>query len=315
MSLVVSIYGILQHYQLDFLPRNSMMRNYTGTYAFFDNPNFFGSYSVLVFLSAITCYITAETRKTMFLYYTVICFVFVALIFSNTRSAYLGVFCGLLFLTFFAVIKIKFLWKKWATILITLVLLLLFINMSENGRYNERIKSLVSDSFNVVSQHSTGREGSSRYFIWEKSLPLIPEYFWIGSGPDTFLFIFPATEEELMTYLSGQRVDKAHNEYLQMAVTLGVPALLTYLFFIFLILRKAFRAVRMSSGNEMLFLYGLISIVIGYLVQAFFNISTVPVAPLYWAILGITLAKSEQLLKHVALQKSKLLDRGKDQIA
>jgi len=315
VSLVVSIYGVLQHYQLDFLPRNSFMRNIPWTYTFFDNPNFFGSYLVLVFMSAVTCYITSEIRKNTIFFYITVCFAFVALIFSNTRSAYVGVFCGLIFLTVFVIFKERFLWKKWGVLVITMMLLLFIINLSEHGRYNERIGSVFSDSYKIAFHKSTGHEGSSRYFIWKKALPLIPEYFWIGSGPDTFEFIFPATDDELLKYLGGQRVDKAHNEYLQMAITLGVPALLTYLFFVFMILRKAMHAVRIASGKEKLILYGMISIVIGYLIQAFFNISTVPVAPLYWAILGITLAKSEWILKSDAFQKSNLLSIKKDQIA
>ncbi|WP_462412401.1 O-antigen ligase family protein [Neobacillus sp. Marseille-QA0830] len=315
VSIIVSIYGILQHFQLDFLPRNSAMRHYPGTYTFFDNPNFFGSYLVLAFLSAVTCFIISKSKKTTMLYYITVCFAFVALIFSNTRSAYVGVFCALVFLKVFVIFKRKFLWKKWGSLMVSLMLLLLIINWTENGRYNDRIGSVLSDSYKIASHHSTGHEGSSRFFIWKKSLPLIPEYFWIGSGPDTFEFIFPATDKELLTYLGGQRVDKAHNEYLQMAITLGVPALLTYLLFIFLILRKAFLAVRMASGKERLMMYGLISIVIGYLIQAFFNISTVPVAPLYWAILGITLAKSEWLMKSAASEQLNLPDHGKNQIA
>ena len=59
VSMIVSLYGILQHYKLDFLPRNSAMRNYGGTYTFFDNPNFFGSYLVLVLLITIPLFLNA----------------------------------------------------------------------------------------------------------------------------------------------------------------------------------------------------------------------------------------------------------------
>ncbi|WP_223591136.1 O-antigen ligase family protein [Neobacillus bataviensis] len=300
VSMIVSLYGILQHYSLDFLPRNSAMRGYTGTYTFFDNPNFFGSYLVLILLISMMMYLTEKNKKLLSLYFIASSLGFIALIFSSTRSGYVGVFCGAVFLSLLVVLKRKYLWKRWTSLLITLGLLLFGINITENGQYFNRINSVVTDTYSVASNKSTGHEGSSRFFIWEKSLPLVPKYFWVGSGPDTFEFVFKASPEELQEFFGTPNitVDKAHNEYLQIAITLGTPALLTYLLFIFVIFRRAFKAVRQAEGNEKLILSGLIATIIGYLVQAFFNISTVPVAPIFWAILGITMAKSEYILKN-----------------
>lgn len=301
VSMIVSIYGILQHYQLDFLPRNSAMRNYSGTYTFFDNPNFFGSYLVLVLLITIPIYLNATTKKYQTLYFFTLCLNFVALIFSNTRSGYVGVFIGLVFLTLFVVIKRKHLWKKWITLAISMIVLLFLINITEQGHYAKRINSVVTESYHVATNQSTGHEGSSRFFIWQKSLPLVKEYFWIGSGPDSFEFVFP-NDKEKQDFLGDLVVDKAHNEYLQIAITLGVPALLTYLLFLFFILKRAFKAVKFAEGNEKIIIYGLIATIMGYVVQAFFNISTVPVAPIFWSILGMTLAKSTNVINHAKNQ-------------
>jgi O-antigen ligase len=306
VSMLVSIYGILQHYQLDFLPRNSAMRGYSGTYTFFDNPNFFGSYLVLVLLITIPIYLNATAKKYKALYFVSLCLAFVALIYSNTRSGYVGVFFGLLFITMFVVIKRKHLWKKWVTLAVSIVILLFFINNAEQGHYAKRINSVVKESYSVAANQTTGHEGSNRFFIWQKSLPLVKEYFWIGSGPDSFEFVYPNDNEETRAFMNGQTVDKAHNEYLQIAITLGVPALMTYLCFLFLILRRAFQAVKLAEGNEKILIYGLIATIIGYLVQAFFNISTVPVAPIFWSILGITLAKSTLVMNNATKQNWEL---------
>ena len=90
-------------------------------------------------------------------------------------------------------------------------------------------------------------------------------------------------------------VDKAHNEYLQIAVTIGIPALLTYLTLIGIIL---FKSVRLSKSAS--FLIPLNIALISYLIQAFFNISVVSVAPLYWALLGVICSYINEL-RHPSL--------------
>jgi putative inorganic carbon (HCO3(-)) transporter len=305
VSIIVSIYGILQHYFLDFLPRTPMYYNEVRSYAFFDNPNFFGSYLVLVIMLTISVYLNSQKKSRSSFYLITISLAFIALIFSGTRSGWVGVFCGIIFVSFFVIMKRKYLWKKWVTLLITLTLLVVLINIAEKGSLYNRVGTLFSDSYRIVTDKSTGEEGSFRLFIWKKSLPLVPKYFWVGSGPDTFAYVFP-NDQEKKGFFGDMIVDKAHNEYLQMAITLGVPALLTYLYLLFVILRNAFKAVKnVQLDKEKILLYGLISTIFSYLVQAFFNISTVPVAPIFWAILGMTMAVSTLYLKFGVKQDSR----------
>ncbi|MGM0900254.1 MAG: O-antigen ligase family protein [Bacillota bacterium] len=300
VSIFVSSYGILQHYLLDFLPRSSARIGYDRSYAFFGNPNFFGSYLVIIIMLGITLYLTAKKRVTSLFYLLSTSIGFVALIFSGTRSGWVGILFAILFSTIVLIIKRKYLWKRWATLLVTLVTIVLIINYGGKEDYKSRVNALVVDTYKVASNQSSGHEGSSRFFIWEKSMPLIKEYFWTGSGPDTFKYVFSATPDELQRFFGVPNiiVDKAHNEYLQIAVTLGVPALLLYLTLILAIINRAFQAVKFASEKEKIFIFGLLSAIFGYLVQAFFNISEVSVAPFFWCLLGITLAKSENCVKN-----------------
>jgi hypothetical protein len=45
-------------------------------------------------------------------------------------------------------------------------------------------------------------------------------------------------------------VDKAHNEYLQLAITAGIPALLIYLWFIGLILKNSVKSYLRNENNK-----------------------------------------------------------------
>ncbi|WP_284036121.1 O-antigen ligase family protein [Neobacillus sp. 114] len=295
VSIPASIYGVLQHYFLDFFPRNSSKLLDPRSYSFFDNANFFGSYLVLIILGTISLYLTAKNRKQSTYFLFIIGLAFIALLFTQTRSGYVGVFCGLTLISFLVVFKRRQLWENWTKLIITLMVIFIAINVLEQGNYINRLVSVVSDSKKLVEKDNTDQVGSFRFFIWRKSLPLIHDYFWTGSGPDTLEYVFPNDKEKKKIF-GDMVVDKAHNEYLHMAITLGVPALLVYLLLLSIILWRTLQAAKAAKGNDKIILLCLFSAITGYLIQAFFNISVVPVAPLFWATIGMTLAKAEACL-------------------
>jgi putative inorganic carbon (HCO3(-)) transporter len=61
-SALVSIYGILQHFLLDFLPRSPLIGKDTRSFGFFDNPNFFGSYLVIMFAVSAVLYLMSLNK-------------------------------------------------------------------------------------------------------------------------------------------------------------------------------------------------------------------------------------------------------------
>ena len=91
-------------------------------------------------------------------------------------------------------------------------------------------------------------------------------------------------------YGNVYHVDRAHNEYLHIAVSSGIPALISYLVFTFLCLKKGFKL--MKKDVRYLPYFTALS---AYLVQAFFNISIVSVAYIFWIFLGIN--TNEDLFK------------------
>lgn len=90
--------------------------------------------------------------------------------------------------------------------------------------------------------------------------------------------------EETNTFVEKYNaiIDKAHNEYIQLAATIGIPGLITYLIFIYAIIKDKIRKV---FNVNVYFI--IVVTVLTYMVQAFFNISTIGIAPLFWMLLGI----------------------------
>ena len=113
----------------------------------------------------------------------------------------------------------------------------------------------------------------------------IIHYPILGVGPDNLhKGIFENLTETSINFILRAKVsiDKAHNEYLHIAVTLGIPALVIYLIFLCMIV---FPKLKNILKQEKTFIN--LSVIISYLAQAFFNISTIGVAPLFWLALGL----------------------------
>ncbi len=287
-ALLVSVYGILQHFHLDFIVRPIEKAGWTRSYAFFDNPNFFGSYLVLMFFLVLSLFFNAKSKLSSLSYILIVGTIFAAALYTQTRSAWLAIFLCFILYCAFLVVKRKEMLKKGVVLLTTLIMIIITIQLTENANYISRADSIIKDATEMFTEND-GNAGSGRWFIWKNALPLVNEYFWIGSGPDTFGLVFPHDEKEIEKHFNRSNLyfDKAHNEYLQIAITMGVPALLVYLALLGLIVYSSVKALFRFRGKQQLIMLGLLLAIVGYMIQAFFNISVISVAPYFWIFLGL----------------------------
>ena len=138
------------------------------------------------------------------------------------------------------------------------------------------------------------RLGSSRGYIWSRSIPLLKNAIIKGYGPDNFLVVFPQHDYWAKTYAyngdSYVITDKPHNMYLQWGINNGVIALLTLLaafgIYIFTQTKALLKAKETEDPNRW-FKIGILCSVIGYLATGMFNDSVVSVAPIFWSLFGL----------------------------
>lgn len=154
--------------------------------------------------------------------------------------------------------------------------------------------------FDIITQPDTlgfeGREklGSSRGYIWSRTLPLILEKPILGYGADTFAVVFPQQDYvgKYNAYnTTNMIVDKSHNMYLQIPMNSGIPSLIVYLGLTILVLYKGFiynRSNPMSSWNV-----AIVLSVISYSVAAFFNDSSVQLSSVFWVLLALSASISK----------------------
>jgi hypothetical protein len=140
-----------------------------------------------------------------------------------------------------------------------------------------------------------GREtwGSSRGYIWSRSLPLLLNYPILGSGPDTYVNVFPQTDVMgKLLYLSGpySLVDKAHNLYLQTGITTGGLSLLALLFLLghymlgtFWLIVKQKNAPRTAFGLRL----GLLAAVAAFATASLATDSTIASTGIFYVLLGL----------------------------
>lgn len=134
--------------------------------------------------------------------------------------------------------------------------------------------------------------GSSRGYIWSRTLPLLGKCMITGYGADTFAYVFPQTDflAKYYSYTEGFNitVDKPHNLYLQIFFSNGLIALLAFLFICVWYLVDCLRLYAFKREYRPAQIYGaaVMLAVTGYLAAGMFNDSVVSVAPVFWILLG-----------------------------
>lgn len=150
-----------------------------------------------------------------------------------------------------------------------------------------------------VDFHGLEYLGSARGFIWSRTLPLLDDYFFLGSGPDTFAQSFPQ-EDYCGKIVYSDRpdmvIEKAHNDYLTKWVQTGGISVCCILIFYICFIRYGFSAF---SGNvpvslQMRLGSGCFLACLSFMFTALFNDSTLQTAPLFWILAGIALSSIYQ---------------------
>lgn len=271
---------------------------------FVNNPNFLGSYCIMLLGLALMLYLVKCERK----YFVLSIIFFINLILAQSTGPFFAFIILFIFIIVFMKIKGIIDWKKigivCASFILTFIIVSNGVELYCKKVFNDKIVSsytIKGDILNTLNLFgiSKGNDeenmtiedyGSGRITIWKNTLKVVPKYFWLGSGIDTFGYV----------YQKGGNVyyDKAHNEYLQILVTEGIFTLISYLSLLLLLFIDG-----VKSNNKLIWV--LMMAFIGYALQAFLNISVNTVAPTFYIIMGmmaglISQEKVKEKIKKVA---------------
>ena len=254
-----------------------------GAHGTFGNTNFMGSFVSIVLPALIISYIFNGKK----LYLTLSLIGFLVMLMCIARSSWVAfIITSLIGIIYLIVKKDKNYWKRFLILLIGFIICfsILTIKNDKNIIILNKI-NIIQDEF--IKAQNTGLSsemGSSRIEIWTICLKLLKKVPIFGCGVDSLeygLREFTPIEDMAYRIKYNVYIDKAHNEYLHIAATMGIPAAIIYIIFIMWILIPNIK--NMFKDKKCAFFS---IIIISYLVQALFNISTIGVAPIFWFILG-----------------------------
>lgn len=129
--------------------------------------------------------------------------------------------------------------------------------------------------------------GSGRGYIWSRTMPLLKDYLFIGSGADTYFMLFPhddyAGKYSTMTRLDII-FDKPHSIYFQMIQGTGGVSLIAFLVIIGIYISQVIKSNREEKKPVS---SAIAAGVIGFLIAGMFNDSSVCTMPIFYGMLGM----------------------------
>ncbi len=244
------------------------------------------AYLTLMSGAALALYFRSEARWEKGLWLTVVALMAACWLYTYTRGAMLGVGLTIPVVLFLARRRLGTL----RPLLVPLAVMLAAVVVADSVSPHS---TSVLSRFGGANMAPTLREVpdggdvsvKTRLLMWRDTVPVIAERPLLGHGPDNFAEPFERHEgEDLRAFFpTGEVIDKAHNEFLQVAATTGLLGLAAYLWVFVSYFRNAYK----SGGWPLLALSGG---VLAYILQLQTAFTTIATGVTFWAILGVSVA-------------------------
>jgi len=190
---------------------------------------------------------------------------------TSSRSAWLGLTLGLLFILCYFFILLNKGFKIASLVLMPLLLIGLFFVLPQT------IKTRL-DSISRIENSSL-----LRINLWKESISMIEDFPLFGVGLNAYSKVAPL-------YSKGEGGYYPHNSYLHMAAEIGLVGLICFLW----VMVKLFKlGIHTFKKTKDMLLLGLLGSIVAFLGQSFFdvNLYALQLATLFWFVLGLAVAR------------------------
>ncbi|MGN0609819.1 MAG: O-antigen ligase family protein [Oscillospiraceae bacterium] len=138
------------------------------------------------------------------------------------------------------------------------------------------------------------RLGTGRVYIWLSTVPLLKDCLFKGFGAGQYPFYYPHNDVVGLLNTHGTAMiltSKPHCMYLQIFTSYGLPALIVFICFVFLVLKTGLKNVLREKSCISV---GLLVGVAAFLLLGTVNDSSPAISGWFWLFSGIMLAFSEK---------------------
>lgn len=286
---LVAVYGFLEHFGIDAEYWVQDVKN--RVFSTLGQPNWLAAY--LSILLPISIALVLQERR-LGNYFLLTMLYYTTLLFTKSRSGFLGLFSGLLFFVaaylwlerkHFPKLSPKmFLLQYWyALVVLVLIGSITFLVGSPFEKFNRFTFDSLRSTFSSQTQPPPTSQGPAleiggtesseiRRIVWKGAIDIVKAYPLLGSGVETFAYAYyryrPASHN--LTSEWDFLYNKAHNEYLNYLATTGLFGLGSYLAII-----GIFLSVTLKYLLSNIYSLALLSSYISILVSNFFGFSVV----------------------------------------
>ncbi len=291
---LVALYGMAQYAGYEWLTRDWQRQGWWQAFSTTGNPNWLGAYMALVTPLALGAVAVAARRRDLALATGALLLVHLTALFTWGRAAWLALALALgvataLVLRQWSALPVR---RCGAALLLLVAVTALFAipggPLRPRGPRSPGPVVPLARAQSTVEFRDTSVE--LRLYLWRKTAALLARRLLLGYGPEALVAVFPQRDPDKLRLLGPAiLVDKAHNETLDMALSLGLLGVGAFWWLVAVCLRRAWLAARTADARGMLGI-GCLAGIVAYLVDLQFHFSVVSVAPVFWSVLGVAAA-------------------------
>lgn len=281
-AFVVAQIGIASHFNLDAsclvltgdLSSNCWQAEFNPRLRIFSTmgqPNWLATYLILTIpLSLALLFSTSQIRSRLVLS-TIAFSLILALILTNSRSGFAGLIAALII---FFVLNSKTLIQKNRRLFFASIVIFVFLILTFGSTLLLRINESIKRQKTVEGGTETGQ---IRLIVWQGAIEAFKKAPLLGNGPETFAYSYSMNRPSVHNQTTEWNFfyNKAHNEFLNYLVNIGLVGTLTYLAFLTASLIRLLKIGQSQDSLTSSISKAGFSSIIGYHVAIFFGFSTV----------------------------------------
>ena len=275
---IVAIIAVLQQLGITF---GILVPVITRPQSTIGGPIFLGIYLLLLLFLLIAFLVREKSFLKKSAYFILFLLYLFVIILTGARAVFIGLLAGALFFLFFYPRKSRLLLLLKIFLLSSILFVAVstyYVNVFSNAVFHSPyvLKNQTVASFLERFQIKLLAE-DPRFQSWKMVLPALFDRPILGYGQENFSIAFDKYYQASLPNLSkeeGSWWDRAHNNFLELGITNGIPALIIYLAIFGVIIFQLQRLKKNKTGADLLLLHSLQTAFIAYLVANFFAFDT-----------------------------------------